>query len=116
METIGSQQPRHHLPVGLLCFQKEVLAATNAAQQKALTCPLNAKPTLGIFLVFAAPGDSCNDVLFLKSCRRHCVRVWMFMFIRAPPDNSCPEEMHRETEAGSEPRLPMPQPCDGVHC
>lgn len=76
METIGSQQPQHHLPMGLLCFQKEVLAATNAAQQKALTCPLNAKPTLGTFYMSAAPGDSCSGVLFPKSCGRHCVSVW----------------------------------------
>lgn len=67
METIGSQQPQHHLPMGLSRFQKEVLAATNAAQQKALTCPRNAKPTLGI----SKSGDSCSGGLFPKACGRH---------------------------------------------
>lgn len=58
METIGLQQPQHHLPVGLVCFQKEVLAATNANSSY---LPPNAK-TLGVFLVPVAPSDPCSGL------------------------------------------------------
>lgn len=52
---------------GSFTFPKGGSAATNAAQQKALTCPLNAKPTLGI----SKSGDPCSGVLFPKACGRH---------------------------------------------
>lgn len=93
---------------------KEILAATSAIQQTLdFTCTLNAKPTLEFFqdllLLVIFAGASC----FPSHVKKHCVgkscvgcSVEPYMTILVPTEEI--EEMHRETEAGSEPRILMP--------
>lgn len=44
METIGSQQPQHHLPMGLSRFQKEVLLLPMQLSRKLLLAPGTQSP------------------------------------------------------------------------
>jgi hypothetical protein len=94
-------------------FPKEVLAATSATQQTAFTCPINEKPTLGLFqyLLFLVifVGASCFPTHIKTLCRK----VECGLFTGDLHDNSYTQlkklrRFHRESEAGSEPRIPMP--------